>query len=115
MSERAKHSNWVRTLKKAKGLQIEEPKEEPFPQNLLWVWDAFCILSRCRLTNQTGPQPIQVSEVDAYCDLTGIEHPNDLDDLLFFVTELDIVWLKRTHAKIAREREKAARKNTRSR
>ena len=78
-----------------------------------WVWEAFCALSRCRLTNQTGPQPIQMSEVAAYCGLASIERPDDIDDILFFVTELDLVWCKHTHEKIVREREKQARKNKR--
>lgn len=112
MAGRRKHADWLKKLKAERGESVEEP-EQHLPEHLLWIWEAFAALSRTRENNQTGPQPITFGEVAAYCALNSISSHDDIDDLLFFITELDIVWLKKTHAKIEVEMEKAKRKNTR--
>lgn len=35
-------------------------------------YDAFCLLSDCRMWSEVGPQPIQLSEIDAYLRMVGI-------------------------------------------
>jgi uncharacterized protein YneR len=44
----------------------------------------------------------------AYCELEGIFLEEDLRDLVYYITEMDIVYLKHTHLKIQTGREKAA-------
>lgn len=101
-------------LKRGLPLPAEEEPEpaedEPtdfLPVHLAWIWEAFAILSRTRLVNQAGPQPITVLELDAYCTLEGIWTETERRDLLHHVTQLDIHWLKDSHAKIAKSREDA--------
>lgn len=101
-------------LKRGLPLPVEEDEpvtdDEPLhflPDHLSWVWEAFAMLSRTRLVNQAGPQPITVLELDAYCTLEGIWTETERRDLLHHVTQLDIYWLKDSHAKIAKSRDDA--------
>ena len=83
----------------------EAPEDETLPDHLTWVWDAFAILSRTRMVNQTGPQPITILELDSYCGLEGIWSEEERRTLLHHITLLDIEWLKVSHANIAKARE----------
>lgn len=80
------------------------------PEHLAWITEAFSTLSRCRLVNESGPQPILVTEVLAYCTLMHCWREEDRTDLLFFVTKLDIVYLQRTYERIRRDQDDAERK-----
>lgn len=98
--------NWLRQIK-ATGANV--PVLDNIPEVLphaRWVWEAFWKLSSRRLFNEQGPQPIPISEILAYCELTGVTEPVFRDDLLSVVVMLDGMYL--AHA--AKEREKARRK-----
>jgi hypothetical protein len=80
------------------------------PARLLWVTSAFVSLSRARIVNETGPQPMNISDIRSYCELTGIFNEEDRRDLLHFLTEMDIIYLRHAHSKIEKGREEAKRK-----
>jgi hypothetical protein len=56
-----------------------------------------------------------MADVFGYCALVGLHDPEDRADLLFFITSLDIEYLKQTHERINQEREKAKRDAERKR
>lgn len=82
----------------------EYPEEvettDDLPSYLHWIWQAFAVLSRTRVVNQTGPQPITLLELDAYCSFEGIFDESERRELLHHVTLLDIEWLRDAHGKI---------------
>ena len=86
---------------------IEEETTDSLSPHLFWIWEAFATLSRTRVVNQAGPQPILPSEVLAYCQLLRIRSEQDHRDLLFHITDLDIVWLKDQFEKMEKQREAA--------
>jgi len=103
-------------LRKRRGLPPLETREElqeeietadDLPAHLLWIWQAFAILSRTRVVNQTGPQPITLQELDAYCSLEQITTEWERRELINLITVLDIEWLKVSHAAINKSREDA--------
>lgn len=91
----------------------EEPVEEDdtvgkLPPHLYWIWEAFTLLSRTRVVNQTGPQPIIPSEILAHCEIIGIHEWESLrNELYYLVNALDTEWMKRSHAQIHKSREDA--------
>lgn len=85
----------------------EDETTDDLPAYLYWIWESFAILSRTRLVNEAGPQPITVQELHAYCLLEGRYDEEQRRELLHHITLLDIEWLRVTHAKIATNREKA--------
>jgi hypothetical protein len=89
---------------------VEEVQTDLFvAAHLQWVWEAFARLSRTRLVNQAGPQPITVLELDAYCTLEGIWEETERRNLLHHITYLDIDWLKDQYKKINQSREETKR------
>lgn len=105
-------------LRKRRGQPLLEVVAEPeaeetivgLPAHLLWIWESFAILSRTRLVNETGPQPITVLELDSYCSLEGFWSEWERRELLHHITLLDIEWLKVTHANLNKSREDARKK-----
>lgn len=101
-----------RKLARQRGLP--PPEEEPevetadfVAEHLHWIWSAFASLSRTRLVNEAGPQPITILEIDAYCTFEGIWTEDERRTLLHHLTLLDIEYLKVTHENIRTAREKA--------
>lgn len=90
--------------------KADEDPVYPLSARLLWVQHAFCSLSRCRTVNETGPQPMTFTDILAYCELQGIFDEESRQDLIFFLTELDIRYLKHSHEQIRKSREDAERK-----
>lgn len=86
--------------------QTTEEEFELLPIHLFWIWEAFTHLSRTRLVNQNGPQPIPISEIKYYCDLEAISDEESRSDLLFHITLLDIEWLKLRYKEIEKGHEK---------
>lgn len=84
---------------------------DSLPSHLFWIWEAFALLSRTRVVNQTGPQPILTSELLAYCQMERIVSEADRKDLLFHINNLDLVWLKDAHAKIEKRQEEAKKES----
>jgi len=107
---------WLKQLEaegiKKKSVRPVKEKAEvtvEVPARLLWVTSAFVALSRTRLVVETGPQPMTFSDILAYCELMQIIDEEDRRDLVYFLTELDIIYLRHSHAKIEQGREKAER------
>jgi hypothetical protein len=100
-------------LAKQRGLPppVEETAEEEqtffLPAHLDWIWSAFAILSRTRLVNEAGPQPITILEIDSYCTLECIWSEDERRNLLHHLTLLDIEWLRTSHENIRKAREDA--------
>lgn len=102
-------------IARQRGLPVEETEEIPedeeaiehLPSHLFWIWEAFATLSRTRVVNQTGPQPILPSEILSYCQLLRITDEFEHRDLLFHITDLDILWLKDQFAKMEKSRTEA--------
>jgi len=44
---------------------------EPLPEHLQYILDWFWALSRCRSYNGYGPNPLSMSEVEAWSSMTG--------------------------------------------
>ncbi len=64
-------------------------------------WETFSILSGSRQWTMGGPAPIPLTEIEAYCRLTGVDEMDDVADLLYQVRRLDGVWLEETGKKTA--------------
>lgn len=114
--KKAKNSQFVNEMRAKRGLAPLPDREEEapdengavLPTHLHWIWEAFTSLSRTRIVNQTGPQPITPENVLAYCTLTGLDTWESLRvDLFFHITVLDIEWMKKSHASIHKSREDA--------
>ena len=74
--------------------------------DLLWIWQAFAILSRSRrVDGMAGLQPISVLEIDAYARLRGIRG-DDAEELLELVLAMDAELLKRVNERRERAQEK---------
>lgn len=61
--------------------------------DLLWIWEAFMVLSAARQVGMSSPQPIPVSELFAYCRYNQIYDVVDREELLHHVQKLDMVYL----------------------
>lgn len=67
--------------------------------DLKWIYDAFWALSNSRQLGMASAQPILVSEVLSYCELTGIWDLEDREELLYFVQFLDKIFLQEMEKK----------------
>lgn len=111
-----KHSDFVAKVRAEKGLPpLQRDNATPLRETLHWVWDAFTSLSRSRLVNEAGPQPITIGDMAAY--FAFAEPPTEMDklDFLFFIEELDIVYCREMHRRIEEERKKAEREAQKNR
>lgn len=94
-----RHPTWGRDRKAllalaAQGVDVPSLRSEPviIPPDI-WLWDGYQILSAKRMYNEYHPQPIQVSEIKAYCDFHRIDE--EVRRGLFFhvVTQLDSTFM----------------------
>lgn len=60
-----------------------------------------------------GPQPISLSDINAYCEITNVSDREDREDLMRFVSMLDDYWLGQTYEKQRREMDRQKAKNSR--
>lgn len=67
---------------------------------IIWVWEAYGTLDKGRQWGHSGPQPILVSEIEAYCRLNEIE---DRSDLVKYLQQMDGVYLKDYRVKAERK------------
>lgn len=61
-------------------------------RDLIWIWEAYMVLTNSRQFGMSSPQPIQMSEVLAYATYSGYYHPEDRELLLHHVQKLDQVF-----------------------
>lgn len=72
---------------------LRQPDIHPM---IVWVWESFGILDKGRQWGHSGPQPILVSEIEAYCRLANIE---DRSGLVKYIQLMDGAYLKDYRAK----------------
>lgn len=65
--------------------------EEPF---LIEVYSGFCFLSQGRRMGFSSPDPIQLTEVLAYCEFLGIRDEDDLEEFVWYVRQMDVEYLE---------------------
>lgn len=68
----------------ATGDRVEEPELWP---DLELIYKAFQILHSHRPQGFSGPQPISLQEMEAYCRVYS--YPGPLDELAYFVRRMD--------------------------
>lgn len=73
-----------------------------------WLWLAYARLARRRGASSAGPQPIAMTEVEAYARYHGMVSRFEREALMEVITALDDVYLEhqRKEAKKAREKGK---------
>ena len=76
---------------------LRQPMLHP---GIVWAWEAFGILDKGRQWGYSGPQPILVSEIEAYCRLKEIV---DRSDLVKYIQQMDGVYLKDSREKAERK------------
>ena len=77
---------------------------------MVWVWNAFQILSGRRNYGMGAPNPISLESMFAYCQLSGIYKIEDTDFLLTMIPILDEIWMTDWIERSERERNKKAKK-----
>lgn len=64
------------------------------------AWQCFQECGTCRAIGGAGPGPIPWSAVHQWAGAHSVTDPDDFDDLLYLVCELDAVWLRDVAAKM---------------
>lgn len=72
-------------------------------QTLGWIWEAFIVLDRSRQFGFNGPQPISLSEIEAYIRLHSIE---DRYDLIRYIQLMDGEYIAQSREKTAKEQKR---------
>jgi hypothetical protein len=91
----------LETVEKQTGKTPQMLLEEPdLHITIAWVWTAYNVLDKGRQWGYNGPQPILVSEIEAYCRLNEIE---DRSDLIRYIQKMDNVYLKDHREKMERK------------
>lgn len=84
----------------AAGLPTPSLEKMPeVPYYLQWIWEAFSVLSGCRPASIGGALAIPMTELHAYCMLKRIDNSDEIDDLIYFIRELDTAYLKWCNSK----------------
>ena len=103
----------VGKLKKIPNQIVEDNSNDDGPKVLpeyTWVWNGFIELASQRGFNEVGPQPINVSCVEAWGRIQQIDE-YDMPWFLSMLIKLDAKFLEHTYAEMKKEREAQARKN----
>lgn len=75
----------------------------------MMYWNAFQYLGARRGYTEGFPDFIQVREIDAYCNMSGITRVNIRVVMLEVIGKVDTLFVERTVFKIQKDREKAQR------
>lgn len=103
-------SAWLQKLKEEgeiKNSKTLEEKPEVF-SNMMWAWKAFDTMNRQRQVGQTGPQPIALHDMLAYCELARLVDDNR-EFLLDIIPEMDAIFLEDFHKKLNQKAKKSAK------
>lgn len=73
------------------------------------MWLAYTRLARRRLTTSAGPQPISMTEVEAYARYHQLNSRFERETLMEVVTALDDVFLEHQRKEMKKAREKGKR------
>lgn len=68
--------------------------------------DAYYTLSNARASDMSGPSPIQLSEIDAYFRVMGIDERDERVKYVALIQQLDQVFLKHARDQAARHNNK---------
>lgn len=58
----------------------------------LFVWGAWASLSEARTYGWSKPNPLQISEIEAWCRLNGVDDIDERRTLLGLIQSLDLHW-----------------------
>jgi hypothetical protein len=68
--------------------------EEPILfSHLSWVWEGFSELNYRRGVSMSGPVPITMTDIEAYCRYRQIYTPVERDRFLLYLRALDQDWM----------------------
>lgn len=79
---------------------LDQPELHP---TLVWVWEAYIALDRSRQFGFNGPQPIMLSDIEAYCRLHSIE---DRSDLIRYIQLMDGEYISQAREKLKKEQKR---------
>lgn len=68
--------------------------------------EAYNTLSSTRVSTMAGPQPIQLSEIDAYFRVMGIDERDERVKYVALIQRLDQVYLQHAGEQIAKNNKK---------
>jgi hypothetical protein len=99
----------LRKIQIADNLQIPllDRKPEIWP-DLVWIWEFFLKLCMTRPNNGYSLLPISFQEVQALASLEGIWYYEDIEDLLFFIPQLDAEYIRLQEEKTAASTKKSS-------
>ncbi len=78
---------------------------------MIWVWEAYCLLSDRRASGANGPLPINLTDIAAYCTLTGRDEFKYRAQLIRFIPPLDRFYLKDFYDRQSKEMDKQRKKS----
>lgn len=94
----------IKTLEKVEEKTGKTPAmldgQPPLHPLILWVWEAFSVLDKGRQWGNSGPQPIQISELESYCRMNNIA---DHSDLVRYIQKMDGEYLRDYREKLERK------------
>lgn len=94
MRPAAKEADWLRQIRKEKGIQSTTLDEQPeLFDDVKWIWNAFQYLSETRDYGFGGPLRIRPSDMQALMTLQGTTNQDDLSLFVRVVRLLDSAWL----------------------
>lgn len=62
-------------------------------QDVIWIWDAFLLLSGARPMGFGGPNAIPLQEILAYSKIHAIGDAEELEDFTWTIRMMDSEWL----------------------
>lgn len=70
---------------------ILNSKPELF-RDLVWIWEAYMVLSTSRQNGMSGPQPISISDIHSFMLIQDVNDMEDRELLLHHVQHMDNVF-----------------------
>ena len=71
--------------------------------HLAWVWEVYIILDRSRQFGFNGPQPIMLSDIEAYARLHDV---TDRSDLIRYIQLMDGEYISHEREKLKKEQKR---------
>lgn len=78
--------------------------------DLVEVYEAFFWIGASRQFNDTGPQPITLTDIVTYLNDQGIQDRDERREFQRLIRALDVRFIKLSHEKMAKERERLSHK-----
>jgi hypothetical protein len=67
---------------------ILNSKPDLFP-DLLWIWESFMVLSSARQVGMSGPQPMTITDINAFCQFHEMTNRDEREEFLYYMQEMD--------------------------